>query len=150
VTVHVRQNLTNAGLTSPKSGKERAVPLAGEVATALARLNRRDQFTADDDLVFVGPYGDHLVGRVVSRRFHETAARAGLRRLRFHDLRHTFGTHAIRTADSREVMEWMGHQDIRTTQLYLQFKPKHDAARRLSAAFEDHRPEEARTESVDR
>lgn len=136
-TVHVRQNLTSAGLTTPKGGKERAVPLAGEVATALARVSQRDQFTADDDLVFVGPYGDHLVGRVVSRRFHEAVSRAGLRQLRFHDLRHTFGTHAIRTADSREVMEWMGHQDLRTTQLYLQFKPKHDAARRLSAAFED-------------
>ena len=139
--LYVRQNLTSAGLTTPKGGKERAVPLAGEVATALARLGQRDQFTADDDLVFVGPYGDHLVGRVVSRRFHEATARAGLRRLRYHDLRHTFGTHAIRTADSREVMEWMGHEDLRTTQLYLQFKPKHDAARRLSAAFEDAQSE---------
>lgn len=148
-TVHVRQNLTSAGLTSPKSGKERAVPLAGEVATALARLSQRDQFTAEDDLIFAGPYGDHLVGRVVSRRFHEAAARAGLRRLRFHDLRHTFGTHAIRTADSREVMEWMGHEDIRTTQSYLQFKPKHDAARRLSAAFEDRRTEDAPTQAAE-
>jgi integrase len=136
-TIHVRQNLTSAGLTTPKGGKERAVPLAGEVAEALARLGQRDQFTTDDDLVFAGPFGDHLVGRVVSRRYHETVIRAGLRRLRFHDLRHTFGTHAIRTADSREVMEWMGHEDIRTTQAYLQFKPKHDAARRLSEAFED-------------
>jgi integrase len=136
-TIHVRQNLTTTGLTTPKGGKERAVPMAGEVAEALARLSQRDQFTGDDDLVFTGPYGDHLVGRVVSRRYHEAVVRAGLRRLRFHDLRHTFGTHAIRTADSREVMEWMGHEDIRTTQAYLQFKPKHDAARRLSAAFED-------------
>jgi integrase len=136
-TLHVRQNLTSAGLTTPKSGKQRAVPLTGEVATALTRLGQRDQFTDDDALVFVGPYGDHMIGRVVSRRFHDASVRAGLRRLRFHDLRHTFGTHAIRTADSREVMEWMGHEDIRTTQAYLQFKPKHDAARRLSEAFAD-------------
>lgn len=52
-----------------------------------------------------------------------------------HYLRHTFGSHAIRTADSREVMEWMGHQDLATTQRYLQFKPRQDAARRISAAF---------------
>jgi len=138
-TVHVRRNLTSAGLTSPKAGKERAVPLAGEVATALASLSQRDRFTAEDDLVFVNTRGDHQVGRVVSRRFREATSRAGLRQLRFHDLRHTFGTHAIRTADSREVMEWMGHEDIRTTQAYLQFKPKHDAARRLSAAFDGER-----------
>jgi len=64
--------------------------------------------------------------------------KAGLHELRFHDLRHTFGSHAIRTADSREVMEWMGHRDLATTQRYLQFKfkPRQDAARRISAAFQ--------------
>jgi integrase len=107
------------------------------VAQALARLAQRKRFTGDDDLVFCGSSGGHLSGRVVSRNFHAARARAGLRHLRFHGLRHTFGTHAIRTADSREVMEWMGHQDLRTTLVYLQYKPKHDAARRLSEAFDD-------------
>ncbi len=32
-------------------------------------------------------------------------------------------------------MEWMGHADLKTTQIYLAYKPKADAARRLSAAF---------------
>ncbi|MFZ2114084.1 MAG: hypothetical protein WAU77_10190 [Solirubrobacteraceae bacterium] len=35
------------------------------------------------------------------------ATPAGLRPLRFHDLRHTFGSVAIRTADPRELQEWM-------------------------------------------
>jgi hypothetical protein len=34
-------------------------------------------------------------------------------------------------------MEWMGHQDLATTQRYLQFKPRQDAAHRISAAFID-------------
>ncbi len=29
----------------------------------------------------------------------------------------------------------MGHADLKTTQIYLAYKPKADAARRLSAAF---------------
>jgi hypothetical protein len=33
-------------------------------------------------------------------------------------------------------MEWMGHADLKTTQIYLAYKPKADAARQLSAAFE--------------
>jgi hypothetical protein len=33
-------------------------------------------------------------------------------------------------------MEWMGHRDLATTQRYLQFKPRKDAARRISAAFQ--------------
>jgi integrase len=32
-------------------------------------------------------------------------------------------------------MEWMGHADLATTQKYLAYKPRKDAARRLSAAF---------------
>ena len=60
---------------------------------------------------------------------------AGLRPLRFHDLRHTFGSIAIRTADPRELQEWMGHSDFSTTQIYMHYKPRADAARRLSAAF---------------
>lgn len=53
------------------------------------------------------------------------------------DLRQTLGSRAIRTADSREVMEWMGHQGLATTQRYLQFKPRQDEARRISAAFQE-------------
>jgi site-specific recombinase XerD len=34
-------------------------------------------------------------------------------------------------------MEWMGHADLKTTQIYLAYKPKADAARRLSEAFSD-------------
>ena len=52
-------------------------------------------------------------GHKLRDRYKAALKKAGLRELRFHDLRHTFGSHAIRTADSREVMEWMGHQDLR-------------------------------------
>jgi integrase len=138
--IHVRRSLSDGAEGPPKSGRERTVPMMDEVAQALARLARRERFTGDDDLVFCNSTGGHLVGRVVSRDFHAARDRAGLRHLRFHDLRHTFGTHAIRTADSREVMEWMGHQDLRTTLVYLQYKPKHDAARRLSEAFGEAEP----------
>jgi integrase len=138
--IHVRRSLSDGSEGPPKSGRERTVPMMDAVATALERLAERDSFTGDDDLVFCGPRGGHLSGRVVSRDYHAARERAGLRHLRFHDLRHTFGTHAIRTADSREVMEWMGHEDLRTTLIYLQYKPKHDAARRLSEAFSEPAP----------
>jgi integrase len=49
--------------------------------------------------------------------------RAGLRPLRFHDLRHTFGTRMIAKADIRRVQEWMGHADIQTTMRYLHYAP---------------------------
>jgi integrase len=133
--IRVRRNFTAGREGTPKSGRERAVPMTEEVAQALARHGRRERFMGDQDLVFCDPLGRHLGYKSLSRRYKEALERAELRELRFHDLRHTFGTHAIRHADPREVMEWMGHADLATTQKYLAYKPRGDAARRLSAAF---------------
>lgn len=143
--IHVRQSFTNGRVDTPKSGQERTVPMADEVAEALAKIGRRDDHTGDDGLVFCGAKGGHLAGHKLRDRYKAALKKAGLRSLRFHDLRHTFGTHAIRAADSREVMEWMGHQDLATTQRYLQFKPRHDAARRISAAFAEASAPEKRS-----
>jgi integrase len=134
-TIRVRRNWTAGGEGTPKSGRGRAVPMVEEVAQALARLGQRERFVGDQDLVFCDLLGRHLGYKSLSQRYKESLAKAELRQLRFHDLRHTFGTHAIRHADPREVMEWMGHADLATTQKYLAYKPRRDAARRLSAAF---------------
>ena len=61
--------------------------------------------------------------------------RAGLRPLRFHDLRHTFGTRMIAKADIRRVQEWMGHADIQTTMRYLHYAPKEGDAALVAEAF---------------
>ena len=134
-SVHVRRNFTGGKEDTPKSGRERTVPMAQEVGESLARLSQREHFTGDEDLVFCGVTGGHVMPSDLRLRYKSAIKEAGLRDPRFHDLRHTFGTHAIRTADSREVMEWMGHQDLKTTQIDLSFKPQADAARRISQAF---------------
>jgi integrase len=105
------------------------------VAAVLARLSQRPRWIADDDLVFAGQLGGHLDGSALRRRYHDALARAGLRRLRFHDLRHTFGTAMIAKADILRVMEWMGHADVQTTQGYLHYRPRPDDARLADAAF---------------
>jgi hypothetical protein len=55
--------------------------------------------------------------------------------LRFHDLRHTFGTRMIAKADIRRVQEWMGHADVQTTMKYLHYAPRADDARLVAEAF---------------
>jgi integrase len=133
--VRVRASYALGHLTSPKSGKVRAVPLAPDVATALARLADRGHMTADDDLVFVGDHGGYLDGSALRRRYVTALQRAGLRQLRFHDLRHTFGTRVIAKADIVRVQEWMGHADIQTTRRYLHFRPQADDAKLVAEAF---------------
>jgi integrase len=93
-------------------------------------------FTGDRDLVFAGRAGGHLDSNQVRTTYHQALSNAGLRRLRFHDLRHTFGTRAVEKAESiLELKEWMGHANVQTTMRYLHYKSKADAARRLSEAF---------------
>jgi integrase len=133
--VRVRASYAAGALTSPKSGKVRSVPLAPEVAKALAKLSQRQHFTGDDDLVFVGEAGSYLDGSALRRRYKSALTKAKLRPLRFHDLRHTFGTRMIAKADIRRVQEWMGHADIQTTMRYLHYAPREEDAQLVAVAF---------------
>jgi integrase len=134
-TIRVRASYAAGKLTTPKSGKVRAVPMAPDVASALARLGDRERFTGDDDFVFAGELGPPLDGDALSSRYRDALARAELRRLRFHDLRHTFGTRMIAKADIRRVQEWMGHADIQTTMKYLHYAPRSEDAALVAEVF---------------
>jgi integrase len=133
--LRVRASFSSGSLTTPKSGKVRAVPLAPDVASALAELGRREFWVADDDRVFVGESGGYLDGSALRRRYKRALAGAGLRELRFHDLRHTFGTRMIAEADIRRVQEWMGHADVQTTMRYLHYAPRAEDALLVAKAF---------------
>ena len=133
--IRVTASYTNGQLSTPKSGKVRSVPMAPEVAEALALLGQRERFVGPDDLVFVGLVGGHLDASALLRRYRAALRAAGLRPLRFHDLRHTFGTRVIGEADIRRVQEWMGHADVQTTMRYLHYAPRHDDAALVARAF---------------
>jgi integrase len=134
--LRVRASYAGGALTTPKSGKVRSVPLAPEVAKALAKLSQRELFTGEDDLVFPGPAGGFLDGSALRRRYKAALKQAELRPLRFHDLRHTFGTRMIAKADIRRVQEWMGHADIQTTMRYLHYAPREEDAQLVAEAFQ--------------
>jgi integrase len=51
--------------------------------------------------------------------------RADLRPLRFHDLRHSFGSLVVREVDTATLKAWMGHAKLTTTVRYLHSKPRH-------------------------
>jgi integrase len=134
--IRVRRSYNiHGGVGTPKSGKVRSVPMVPEVARALARLGERKEFVGDDELVFPNDLGRFMDASSLRDRYKAAIARAELRPLRFHDLRHTFGTLAVRRAEVPAVQAWMGHADIQTTMRYVHHRDRGDEAKLLAKAF---------------
>lgn len=101
--IHVRHSYVMRTEDVPKSGRVRSVPMIDQVAVALDQLSRRPAWTADDDLVFVNPAGEHIEDSALRRRFYAALKAADLKHLRFHDLRHSFGTLAVQVFPLTDV-----------------------------------------------
>jgi integrase len=124
--IRVRRNYVRGQFGTPKSRRgSRSVPLADRLGGELDRHHRRTVYSADQDLVFANSHtGAPLDGAPLLRAFQRALAAAGVRRVRFHDLRHTFGTRmAAAGAPMRALQEWMGHRDLRTTLIYADYMP---------------------------
>jgi integrase len=136
--VRVRFSRSRGRLGPTKSKRSsRAVPLAFALAGELERHYQRTPFKADEDLVFAHPHtgGPYDRSRLL-KRFKAALRRAAVREVRFHDLRHTFGTRmAAAGVPMRTLQEWMGHRDIKTTQIYADYAPSADEANLVDAAF---------------
>jgi integrase len=149
-TVTVAASWSGGEVTSPKSRRPRTVPLATPPAAELARLADRRWFTSPDDLVFCSTLGDHLDPSAMRRRLRRAQDAAGLRPLRFHDLRHSFGSLVVREVDTATLKAWMGHAKLTTTERYLHAKPRHTDVARLDRAFaaQPTLPEDERAPAV--
>jgi integrase len=78
---------------TPKSHHLRSVPMADRLAGELERHFQRPAFRSDHDLVFCHPAtGAAYDASKLRKRFYDTPESAGLRRITFHELRHTFGS----------------------------------------------------------
>jgi integrase len=102
---------------------------------ALKQLKLRGRHTGPGDPVFANEAGEPIDGSALRRRYIADLKATELRFLRFHDLRHTFGSLAINRASIVQVQAWMGHADIKTTMRYLHHRSRADDAQLLSRAF---------------
>jgi integrase len=129
--------------SSTKSRRAREVPLAGQAAEALHQLAQRSDFVGPDEFVFANRLGRRLDGSALRRRVERARDAAGLRPLRFHDLRHTYGSLLVAGGvDLASVKAAMGHSRITTTERYLHARSAGELADKFTLAFA---PTESRT-----
>jgi integrase len=120
----VRRNYVDGTLTTPKSGKGRRVDLSVHLTDTLkALLLERKKETLQKGWGEVPPWVfTSEVGTMMDpdnfrkRVWPKLLAKAGLRQVRIHDLRHTFASLLIQNGESLAyVKEQMGHHSIKTT-----------------------------------
>jgi integrase len=134
----------NVDARSTKSRRAREVPLPDQAAGALDRLSQRGDFTAPEDYVFVNRLGRRLDGSALRRRVSRAREAAELREMRFHDLRHTYGSLLVAGGiDLASVKAAMGHARLSTTERYLHARSASDLAGRFTRAFGGVNPSEA-------
>lgn len=98
-----------------KSGKIRFIPINEVVLCELSGLKRK---TCNSDYVFLFPKTGQPI-KDVKTAFNSAKRRAGVKGIRFHDLRYTFASRLIeRGADIVTVQNLLGHQSLSTTQRY--------------------------------
>lgn len=140
--IRVRRSYVRGYLGRPKSRhSSRSVPMIPQVGAALRRHWARSRFQGPEDLVFGNPRtGEVLNASAIDRRFTNALKAAHVRKVRFEDLRHTFGTRlAANGVPNRTIQEWMGHEDIRTTQIYAGYEPRKYEIEAVNEAFSEVR-----------
>lgn len=117
--IHVRRSIGfNGQAKQPKTRRSvRAIALAPTLVSEL-RLHRvASSFSGEDDLIFASKRGTPLDGRNMVRELFDPAVRrAGLSRMRFHDLRHSFASLLIaQGAHPKYISEQLGHASAQIT-----------------------------------
>lgn len=117
-----------------KSGKVRSVPLSDTALDALDQIGTEDKYEYVFTNLETGTRYTHI-----THTWHRLRVKAGLPRLRLHDLRHSFASMLVNAGRTLyEVQQCLGHADSRVTQRYahLSSKTLQDAANTASSAIQ--------------
>src|SRR6266545_7890338 len=118
-----------------KGGKMRYVPMPPELAGELRRFmpkpaNDNVRFIAsnDNDRIFPPKQDAKSERQRVEGSFEDLLDRAGIKDVRFHDLRHTFASwYMMNGGDLYELAKILGHSNITMTQRYAKLGKSHIA-----------------------
>jgi len=114
-----------------KNKEIRTVSISKELSKELKPIC--DKITDEDAYIFPGKDGNPV--KSIKSSFRGAIKRSGISHLRFHDLRHCFGSKlATEGVELPVIKKLMGHKDISTTMRYLHPSPQHekDAVEKIS------------------
>jgi len=107
-------NMITIDQTNTKSKKQRRIPINSVLRTMLIELKLKSR---DSEYVFIDNEGGQI--KSIRSAFDAATKRAGLKGLRFHDLRHTAATRMVESgANIVAISKILGHSDIKTTMRY--------------------------------
>jgi len=107
---------TRSGVRRVRLDEATTVLLAGHRTAQVAERQRWGLPIVDNGLVFTKEDGSPLVPGYVTKHFYVLARRAGLRRVRLHDLRHTSASLALEAGVAMKVVsDRLGHSSIAIT-----------------------------------
>jgi integrase len=88
------------------------------------------------DFVYVDEMGDRIKPDYITQAFERTLQKHGLRKVRFHDLRHSCASLLLANGVSmKEIQDWLGHSTFKTTAdtyAHLAFDSKLSSANALN------------------
>jgi len=125
----VRQNFVRGRLGTPKSGKPREIPLGNDLLVAL-----KGHRHLRGELVFSSSEGAILRPDQCKHPLWRSCQRAGLRKIGWHALRHSFASHLVmKGVPLVAVQQLLGHSTIQMTMRYAHLGPEvtRDAVRVL-------------------
>lgn len=106
---------------SGKGSKTRVVNLPPEVGRAMLRYRLHYRPATQDPYLFVTRYGVKMTYNAIKLVLRRARHKSGIARLHAHLLRRTFGANALDDGmDLMTLKDTFGHEDIRTTALYLE------------------------------
>ena len=107
------------------------------------KLQAGEVWQNDLDLVFTNEIGEGIPHNTIENRFRAIMRDLGITGHRFHDLRHTFATEALRAGiNPKTISETLGHASVAfTLDVYagVTAAMQDDAANRIQAAIESRR-----------
>jgi integrase len=122
--IEVRRGIVKGRTETPKNGKTRRVDMSAQLTETLRELKTQRKretlskgWSKIPERVFISENGSTLdTDNFRHRVFNKVLDKAGLRRIRIHDLRHTYASFLIQQAESLAyVRDQLGHHSIKVT-----------------------------------